>query len=133
MQISSEKIPLGIKISNKEPYNVFVVDDSPTVRHIIKRSFIRLSFNIIGEAGNGEQAMERLKQAPILPDIVCIDQEMPIMNGTQTIKELKKYFPNLKIIFITSHAEGHFVKEVLQLGVHSYIVKPFDLESLTRD
>jgi two-component system, chemotaxis family, chemotaxis protein CheY len=132
MQFNPDKIPLGLKISNKEPYNVFVVDDSPTIRLFIKRSLVRLNFNVTGEANNGEQAIDRLKQGSIIPDIVCVDQEMPIMNGIQTIKEIKKFFPNMKIVFITSHSEGHFVKEVLQLGVHSYIVKPFDLESLTR-
>lgn len=132
MYNNQDLIPIGLKLSNRDPYNVFVVEDSLMYRNAIKRTFGRLNFNVVGEASDGIEAIEKLKSMHSLPDLISIDQEMPRMNGIQTIKELKKYFPNLKIIFITGHAEVHLVKEVILLGVNSYIVKPFDDENLTR-
>ncbi len=132
MQNLSDLLPVGLKLSNKDPYNVFVVEDSLTFRNAIKRTFGRLSFNVIGDASDGIEALEKLQQMHNLPDLISIDHEMPKMNGLQTIKEIKKIYPNLKIIFITGHAEGHLVKEVILLGVNSYVVKPFDDENLIR-
>ncbi len=132
MYVISESTPLGLEPLKKVPYNVFVVDDSPSMRHVIKTTFVKLKFNIIGEADDGEEALEKLSAMQTLPDLISVDQEMPKMDGVQTTKELKKKFPKLKIIFITGHAEAHLVKEVIQLGVQSYVVKPFNMDSITR-
>ena len=54
------------------------------------------------------------------------------MNGMDTIREIKKEYPKMKIMLITSHNEGQFVKQVLQVGVHGYIVKPFETDTIIR-
>lgn len=126
------KQPLGININTGEPYSVFIVEDSVLFRTALKRSLAKLSFMVSGEAGNGLQAINQIKDMNVKPDIICVDQEMPIMNGMETIKEVKKLFPKIKIMLVTSHNEGQFVKEVLQVGVNGYIVKPFETDTIIR-
>ncbi|MBK8394096.1 MAG: HDOD domain-containing protein [Leptospiraceae bacterium] len=126
------KLPLGININTGEPYSVFIVEDSMLFRTALKRSLARLSFIVSGEAGDGLHAINQIKEMHLKPDIVCVDQEMPVMNGMETIREIKKLFPKMKIMLITSHNEGAFVKEVLQVGVHGYIVKPFETDTIIR-
>lgn len=127
-----QKLPLGININTREPFNVFIVEDSMLFRTALKRTLARLSFNVSGEAGDGLHALNQLKEMHVKPDIICVDQEMPVMNGMETIKEIKKQYPKMKIMLITSHNEGAFVKQVLQVGVHGYIVKPFETDTVIR-
>ncbi len=79
------KQPLGININTGEPYSVFIVEDSVLFRTALKRSLAKLSFMVSGEAGNGLQAINQIKDMNVKPDIICVDQEMPIMNGMETI------------------------------------------------
>ncbi|MBP7283202.1 MAG: HDOD domain-containing protein [Leptospiraceae bacterium] len=126
------KLPLGINITTGEPYSVFIVEDSVLFRTALKRSLAKLSFMVSGEAGDGLHAINQIKEMHVKPDIVCVDQEMPVMNGMDTIREIKKEYPKMKIMLITSHNEGQFVKQVLQVGVHGYIVKPFETDTIIR-
>lgn len=126
------KLPLGININTGEPYSVFIVEDSVLFRTALKRSLAKLSFMVSGEAGDGLHAINQIKEMHVKPDIVCVDQEMPVMNGMETIREIKKEYPKMKIMLITSHNEGQFVKQVLQVGVHGYIVKPFETDTIIR-
>ncbi|HMV44364.1 MAG TPA: HDOD domain-containing protein, partial [Leptospiraceae bacterium] len=126
------KLPLGVNLTTREPYNVFIVEDSVLFRTALKRTLAKLSFSVIGEAGDGLHALNQLKEMHIKPDIICVDQEMPVMNGMETIKEVKNLYPKMKIMLITSHNEGAFVKQVLQVGVHGYIVKPFETDTIIR-
>lgn len=127
-----QKLPLGINVNTGEPYNIFIVEDSMLFRTALKRTLARLSFSVCGEAGDGLHALNQLKEMHVKPDIICVDQEMPVMNGMETIKEVKKQYPKMKIMLITSHNEGAFVKQVLQVGVHGYIVKPFETDTIIR-
>ena len=129
---SPTKLPLGININTREPFNVFIVEDSVLFRTALKRTLAKLSFNVSGEAGDGLHALNQLKEMHVKPDIICVDQEMPIMNGMETIKEIKKQYPKMRVMLITSHNEGAFVKQVLQVGVHGYIVKPFETDTVIR-
>ncbi len=129
---SPTKLPLGININTREPFNVFIVEDSVLFRTALKRTLAKLSFNVSGEAGDGLHALNQLKEMHVKPDIICVDQEMPIMNGMETIKEIKNQYPKMRVMLITSHNEGAFVKQVLQVGVHGYIVKPFETDTVIR-
>ncbi len=129
---SPTKLPLGININTREPFNVFIVEDSVLFRTALKRTLAKLSFNVSGEAGDGLHALNQLKEMHVKPDIICVDQEMPIMNGMETIKEIKNQYPKMRVMLITSHNEGAFVKQVLQVGVHGYIVKPFETGTVIR-
>ncbi|MCB1190488.1 MAG: HDOD domain-containing protein [Leptospiraceae bacterium] len=123
-------VPLGVNRRTLEPYKVMIVDDSVSVRTVLKRLLIRKEFRIISEAPDGERALEDLNILSVKPDIICIDQEMPVMNGLTAIKQIKPQFPNIKIIMITNHSEKELVQEILKLQISGYILKPFEEQKI---
>ena len=119
-------IPLGINKRTNEPFTVMIVDDTISIRILLKRLLIRKEFRVISEAQNGQIALDELELLNIKPDIIFIDQEMPEMDGLSAIQEIRPKYPNIKIIMFTSHAEKPLVQEILNLKVNAYIVKPFE-------
>jgi len=123
--------PIGIK-PNSLPYTVFLIDDSITAREILKRILLSLKFKILDEADNGEIAIIKLQGSKTKPDFIFIDMEMPLMDGKETIKRLKPSLPDSKFIMVTAHGEKDMVVELLNLGVHGYIKKPYDRETIVK-
>ena len=80
---------------------------------------------IIGEAYDGEECINKLNHQGFDPDFVLMDHRMPIKNGLEATKELLKMNPNLKIIFFSDDISLR--KEMLATGVVSFIHKPFNL------
>ncbi|HPV43561.1 MAG TPA: response regulator [Spirochaetota bacterium] len=125
------KLPIGIKL-NGIPYTALLVDDSLTAREILKRILLSVQFKIIDEANNGELAVNKITASKIAPDFIFIDMEMPLMDGIETIKKIKPLLPETKIIMVTSHSEKDMVTELLKLGVHGYVKKPYDRDTVIK-
>lgn len=102
---------------------VLLVDDERIVRVGLK-SFINWQengFELIGEAGNGEQALEIIKKD--IPDIIITDIKMPVLDGIEFIKIVKAGYPNIKIVVLSCHDEFHIVKEAMKIGADDYFLK----------
>jgi len=97
-------LPVGFK-SNGIPHTVLIVEDSPMAMEMLKRILLSMQFKILSEANNGEVALKRIKIANLKPDFIFIDMEMPVMNGLETIKQIKPILPDSIIIMVTSHGE----------------------------
>lgn len=78
------------------------------------------------EAIHGKQAYEILQRKTI--DILLTDIKMPFMNGIELIKKAKSIQPNLKIILFSGYSEFGYAREVIQIGVIDYILKPVDTQ-----
>ncbi len=128
---NTKRVPLGIK-PNGFPYTVFLIDDSSTARAILTRILLSLKFKILDQAGNGEIALTKLKGGKIKPDLIFIDMEMPLMDGIETIKQLKPFLPDSNFVMVTSHGEREMVMELLKLGVKEYIKKPYDRDIIVK-
>lgn len=76
---------------------------------------------VVGEAGNGREAIEKTEL--LHPDVLVLDISMPLLNGIEVTRQLKKKFPDLKILILTMHASDEFVFEVLNAGAKGYIIK----------
>jgi DNA-binding NarL/FixJ family response regulator len=76
---------------------------------------------LVGEAEDGVQAVEQAVKAK--PDVVVLDISMPLMNGFQAAREIKKRVPRSAIVILSTHADKHFVEEAKKLGVRSYVAK----------
>lgn len=126
MEYRNKNIQLGVKGNRNEPYRVFIIDDSIQIRTVLKRILVRFGFHICGEAMDGEDAINTLGKMSEPPDIICIDQDMPVLNGTETIKILNKKYANVKIVMITAHSHKELVQEVIQLKIHGYLLKPIE-------
>lgn len=106
-------------------------DDIFFFRDVVTRSFPQLQFNA---CHNGEEALHYLKTAPVLPNWVFLDLNMPRMNGIQLLKALQQEpMPGLPlIIYTTSHLEKD--RELTrELGAHHYIVKPEKFADLEKE
>ncbi len=109
---------------------VLVVDDSATIRRIIKNTLERIGYNDVVEAENGIDALTKLKEGDI--SLVLTDWNMPEMDGITLVRSIRSSdkFGSVPVIMVTTEAEKNEVMEALQLGVNDYIVKPFTPEIL---
>ncbi len=104
---------------------ILVVDDSSTMRRIIKNSFMRIGFKNVLEAENGIDAWNNLLNHKI--DLLITDWNMPEMNGLELVKKVRanEHYSEIPIIMITTEAGKPEVIVALKAGVNNYIVKPF--------
>ena len=105
-------------------YKILSVDDSKAVRMIIRRSFSQYDCDFC-EAGNGEEGLS--VAASQRPDLILLDITMPVMDGVTMLSKLKSD-PDLKgipVIMLTAEHGQVNVANIVGLGVHDYIVKPF--------
>ena len=112
------------------PVNVVIVDDHKMVREGISQL---LEFDgkikVIGEAGNGIECLELLKNNE-LPDVLLLDINMPEMNGLEVLDYIRKNNIVIKTIFLTVHNEIEYLAKALDLNVDGYILKDSESEIL---
>lgn len=82
---------------------------------------------VLGEAFNGHECIESIKHRKLDPDFILLDHRMPIKNGLDTMKELLKIKPDLKIIFLS--ADVAIKETAYSEGAVGFIEKPFDLST----
>ena len=107
---------------------VLLVDDSSSVRMIIRQVFVSQGYNDILEAGNGLAALELYKANR--PTLTILDIIMPELDGVSTLREIMSFDPTAKVIMCSAVAQGNFAVEALELGALDFLVKPFDVENL---
>ncbi len=111
--------------------SLMIVDDSATMRKIIMRT-VRMSgleFERTEEAGNGTEAIEKLKVSPV--DLVLCDINMPEMNGLEMVKKIRselKSCDNTKIIMVSTESSQELIDGVIKDGANGFITKPFTPE-----
>jgi two-component system chemotaxis response regulator CheY len=116
-------------MSNKDIL-VLVVDDSPTMRRIIKNTLDRIGYNNSIEAENGKQALDLINSNPV--ELLLTDWNMPVMNGLELVGEVRKIdkYKKLPILMITTRGMKEDVVQAVHAGVNNYVVKPFTPEIL---
>jgi two-component system response regulator YesN len=102
---------------------VMVVDDDKLVRKglISAMPWRDYDMEVIGEASNGEKALEFLQSNTV--DLLLTDLAMPVMSGIDLIKKVRKQFSTVHIVVLTLHQDFEYIQEVLRLGVIDYIAK----------
>ena len=105
---------------------LLVVDDSSTMRRIIKNTLIRLNYKDILEGEDGQQGWDVLDANPDV-DMLITDWNMPVMNGLELVKKTRadERFKDMPIIMVTTEGGKAEVITALKAGVNNYIVKPF--------
>ena len=103
-----------------------VVDDSSTIRRILQRILGQLGFAAY-EASNGQEALDLLVEIPTVPDVALIDWNMPVMDGLQLIRHVRKMPPlrDMCMMMVTTEAEHSQMVRALAAGAHEYVMKPF--------
>ena len=84
--------------------------------------------DLVFDAANGQEFLDQIKEKEI--DVVLLDLEMPIMNGIQTVKELKEMGSSIKIVMLTMHDDYEIAFDVLNDGVDAYLLKECTLDEM---
>ena len=102
---------------------ILIVDDAAFMRMMLKNILTSNGFEIVGEAENGVQAVEKYKE--LKPDLVTMDITMPEMDGIAAVKEIMKIDPNARIVMVSAMGQQVMVIEAIQAGAKDFVVKPF--------
>lgn len=105
---------------------ILVVDDAAFMRMMIKDILSKNGYEVVGEASDGAQAIERFKESN--PDLVTMDITMPEMDGITALKEIKKIDPGAKVIMCSAMGQQAMVIDAIQAGAKDFIVKPFQAD-----
>ncbi|MFE4238921.1 response regulator [Peribacillus butanolivorans] len=105
---------------------ILIVDDAAFMRMMIKDILSKNGFEIVGEAADGAQAVEKYRET--YPDLVTMDITMPEMDGITALKEIKKVNPQAKVIMCSAMGQQAMVIDAIQAGAKDFIVKPFQAD-----
>ncbi|SET72838.1 response regulator [Hymenobacter actinosclerus] len=100
-----------------------VVDD-----HILFRKGLRAlisgfpGMEVLFEAGDGQELLERLDQG-VIPDVILMDLQMPVLDGLQTVRLLRSQYPQVRSIIISMHDEPELIDSLRTEGAHGYLLK----------
>ncbi len=113
---------------------LFIVDDQTIIRHGLKSLLeIQADLTVVGDAANGQEALERiasLQQQSQLPNVILLDVRMPVMDGVATTIELKKYYPEIKILILTTFDDDEYISQAMNYGAKGYLLKDSPPEDL---
>jgi DNA-binding NarL/FixJ family response regulator len=111
------------------PIKVAIADDHALFRAGVRTSLMgRKDVELIAEADNGMQLLNLLKH--IDPDVILLDIQMPIMDGIQTLPEIRKLYPHIKVIILSMHNDHSMISKLMEIGANSYLTKNSDSETI---
>jgi DNA-binding NarL/FixJ family response regulator len=101
---------------------ILVVDDHTILRDgICALLTLASDMEVVGEAANGREALEKVKE--LEPDVVIMDIAMPLLGGLETTRRMRKEFPETKVLALTQYADKEYVFPVIEAGAHGFISK----------
>ena len=113
-------------------YKILIVDDEIIERKgltkILEKQFKGLIQ--IELASNGKQAIDKVKI--FLPDIILMDIKMPGINGIETMKEIRKDFPNVNVVIISAFDSFKYAKEAININAYEYLLKPVKRDEIVK-
>jgi two-component system chemotaxis response regulator CheY len=115
-------------------HRVLICDDAIFMRSMIRNILTGAGFDVVGEAENGVQAVDRYHE--LLPDLVTMDIVMPEMGGIDATREIVRMHPEAKVLICSAIGQQTLVIEAIQAGARDFVVKPFQpshvLEAIQR-
>ena len=109
--------------------SVVIVDDHAILREGLKTVLLSdPAYDVIGEATNGNEAIETVLQ--LKPDIVIMDIAMPGLNGIEATKIIKQKHPGMKVLILTMHDNYNYILDALSAGINGYILKISDMSEI---
>lgn len=105
---------------------ILIVDDAAFMRMMIKDILTKNGYEVVGEAADGMQAIEKYKE--LKPDLVTMDITMPEMDGIAALKEIRAVDPGAVVIMCSAMGQQAMVIDAIQAGAKDFIVKPFQAD-----
>ncbi|MBR9808438.1 MAG: response regulator [Alphaproteobacteria bacterium] len=114
-----------------QKHKILIVDDDAMLRTLLVFKLTAEKYSVV-EASNGKQGLELARQE--LPDLIVLDSMMPVLDGTETIKQLKSdsELKSIPVIMLTARREESDVSEAKRLGAADFINKPFNPDILVQ-
>ncbi len=107
---------------------LLVTDDAAIIREIIKDAAKAAGWEIVGEAENGQQAVERFAETH--PDAVTLDLVMPEYDGLHALRGIFEINPDACVLVVSALNQKDVLKEAFKLGAADFMIKPFDKKAL---
>lgn len=99
-----------------------IIDDHAILREGLKLILHQVQdLEIIGEAGDGKTALEKIEQTK--PNLILLDISLPEMSGVEVARNVRKNYPDIKIIILSRHDNEEYIQQLLKLGIHAYVLK----------
>ena len=108
---------------------ILLADDHPMVLEGVAR-ILEDHFDIVGKVEDGRALIDAAKE--LKPDVVVLDISMPLLNGFEAARQLRKLIPNSKLIFLTMHADTTYANEAFEAGASAYLLKRSAASELTK-
>lgn len=115
----------GAQLSKKR---CVLIDDNRSIRLLLKSILEGAGISVVAEAGDGMDGLEAIERE--LPDFVCLDIDMPKIDGLNTLLCLRAVHANLPVIVVTSHDDRDTVSRLIEHRVSGYLIKPFEPEKV---
>ena len=106
---------------------ILLADDHSVVLTGI-RALLSEQFDLIGQVEDGRSLVEQALR--LRPDLVILDISMPLLNGVEAARQIKKAWPEAKLLFLTMHSDPFYLREALQAGAGGYLLKASAAEEL---
>lgn len=117
------------ELSGGDVIKVAIADDHALFRAGVKTALsMKKDVQLIAEADNGMQLLNLLKH--LEPDVILLDIQMPIMDGISTLPEIRKLYPEVKVIILSMHDDASVISKMMEIGANSYLTKNSDSESI---
>ena len=107
---------------------LLVADDAMIIRQIIKDMAINAGWEVVGEAANGQEAIDRYQE--LKPDAVTLDLVMPEHDGLHALHGIMAFDPEAKILVVSALEQRGVLKDAIKAGAADFVAKPFDKRNL---
>jgi two-component system chemotaxis response regulator CheY len=107
---------------------ILIADDLSFIRMLQKEVLSEGGYQVVGEAANGREAVEKYRE--LAPDAVILDITMPGMNGLQALQEILAVNPEARVLICSAVGQQSVILEAIKAGARDFIVKPFKPERL---
>jgi two-component system chemotaxis response regulator CheY len=109
---------------------VLIVDDIPYVRKTLKQILSARGFKVVGEAENGEIAVQLYQE--LQPEIITMDLVMPLVNGVEATRRILAINPDARIVILSAMMQENLVADAIMAGAKDYIIKPFQTDEVMK-
>jgi two-component system invasion response regulator UvrY len=105
-----------------QPIKLFIVDDHTLLREAFKMTLAsHPHFLVIGEAGDGENAVELVPR--LRPDVITMDINLPGISGIEATKQIRRMLPGAKVLGISLHTQPSYARKMMKAGAYGYVTK----------
>ena len=112
----------------RKRFKILIADDHEAVRRGLRSAVVAAGWELCGEAIHGKEAVEKVEQ--LKPDLIILDLSMPVMNGLDAAREIRKKAPSVKIVGFTMHESAQVREQTAMIGFHGLAAKSAPLGNL---